>query len=1015
MQGFKSQGSQKPTAMGTLLQSSAYGATIPTIYGQTQSAPLAIWAANLRQGSAPSLPGQASSGKKFKQMKKGQTNYVENVDFLIAHSPVMGILQILLNGQLNPLNFTSQSFTASGGRQSFAVTDAHFCFVAAVTLTVGYSLLTDDFGGQGAETLIGSYELPLWNELETGPDPTDPMSYRCWPFCYRWQPGYGPTIDVDAESFPAGTLKIYYAATMEADRWQPPLTAMGFAFESELGSGLEYADAPAPFNAQQIVYPHFAGVGSSAVDLGSSGALPQIQLEVRGKWGIYPSGDADFADMIEDIFKSGLAQAAIGSETATTQMERGLSSYDLPGCIQKKMDSSATAALPAMLYDMPNTARNPLVVVATGAGALSISSSAGETWTALYSSGLGHQVWTATASGGQNTVTISGASAPWSAAILEIGGCNGIDFTGIVTPVGNVTVSGLYMPEFLLAIPFYAGSDAPTGASMAKWDPVTAPNFYGETPSTFQLHGRIAHAPGDYAFLPPGDVTGVAMLSFKSSNPASYPAPLGDFIDLPSLDQVRAQCRANGLYGSLNMNSQSAASDWLKTLYQAANAAPVYLGSKLYSFPYSEVSAAGNGAMYTAPTAAGPVANLDAANGDFVGTDGCPKLTTGSRIRLPNVLQMQCLSREDNYNQVVVKQPDAAAIALYGVREADPIVNNAVQDASIARALLGIQARRNSLGGDSYAFTASPRWILLAPMDLITITDAEQGISKLPVRLAEFNEQDDGSFEAKAEPFVYGSYAPSPLAASSPTPNSPSTALTAGDVNPPVIFEATPSLSGLPSQGELWIAVSSPSAQYGGCQIYISTDGGDGYVPAGGPLVGSAVTGLTTADWPAASDPDTVHNLAVDLTESNGELLSYAAASRDGFLYPCYLAGGGSPIPYELLAYNTATLTAANKYNLMATGSGNELRRGVFGAPAGAVGVDHPSGSRFAFLPPSAAGILKLPMPVQWIGIELYFKVISFNTFGAAAQSLTDVTAYTYTPTGTAGTGAGSVFLVNGS
>jgi hypothetical protein len=47
---FKTQAQQRPTAMGTLLQASAYGATIPVIYGQTQSNLLAIWAANLRQG-----------------------------------------------------------------------------------------------------------------------------------------------------------------------------------------------------------------------------------------------------------------------------------------------------------------------------------------------------------------------------------------------------------------------------------------------------------------------------------------------------------------------------------------------------------------------------------------------------------------------------------------------------------------------------------------------------------------------------------------------------------------------------------------------------------------------------------------------------------------------------------------------------------------------------------------------------------------------------------------------------
>ena len=178
---FKDQGAQRPTALGSLLQASAYGATIPTIYGQTQSNFLAIWAANLRQGA----PGQ----KKFQQLKKGTTNYEECIDFLIGHNPIRGVLQIVNNGSNTPLNFTSQTFSQSGGRGAFEVTDPNFYFVIAVTVKASYSFDIDDYGGQGPQTLTGTFEIPLWNELETGPDPTDPMSYRCWPYCYRWQSG----------------------------------------------------------------------------------------------------------------------------------------------------------------------------------------------------------------------------------------------------------------------------------------------------------------------------------------------------------------------------------------------------------------------------------------------------------------------------------------------------------------------------------------------------------------------------------------------------------------------------------------------------------------------------------------------------------------------------------------------------------------------------------------------------------------------------------------------------------
>ncbi len=49
--GGKSQSETTPTALGTMLHSSTYGATIPTIYGMTRSPLLVIWAYNLRKVS----------------------------------------------------------------------------------------------------------------------------------------------------------------------------------------------------------------------------------------------------------------------------------------------------------------------------------------------------------------------------------------------------------------------------------------------------------------------------------------------------------------------------------------------------------------------------------------------------------------------------------------------------------------------------------------------------------------------------------------------------------------------------------------------------------------------------------------------------------------------------------------------------------------------------------------------------------------------------------------------------
>ncbi len=1264
---FKSQSGQSPTAFGTLLQNSAYGATIPTIYGLTQSVLLPIWAANLRQGGG--------GIKKFKQVKKGITNYEENIDFLLGHNPIKGVLQVMVNGSNYPLAFKFETFSNAGGRGSFSVTDPNFYFVIGASVKAPYSFTINDYGGQGPQTLAGEWEIPLWNELEAGPDPTAPTSYRAWPYCLRWQPGMGPTIEVDAEYFPAGDVTIYYAQMTAATSNQPPIVRLFMAFEPQLGSGDEYSNAGNdsegnPYTNQQIVYPHFAGLQSSTLDLGASGAIAQMNPEVCGKWGIYPTGDADFADMIEDVFKSGLAQAAIAAETstqpqpATTQMERGLSSYDMPGTIQKKIDRSFAAALPPMQYNMPNTKGNVLVCVAVGAGTLGISSANGEAWTKVYADGAGYQIWYAEAVGGPNVVTVSGTSAPWEMCILEIGGVgtsvpgsvmtyptahvttqsgtgtasatdggacslsvvgvyppvtaadrgtasaywNGFPMPGLpvgavitsivpvvayawavaeasvqapagppgygfanwgasyaatpstgsgtfagssigttsadvtgwaggveldysgdgaifddtlevnsialqinyTVPVGplagdvvdavstaskNPTVASTVapgLPAYLLAISLYSGGGATAVSDQPLWDAVTPANFADQSPGTFQIQERIIRSPGTYvASGAGGSPDSICLIALKAVQPPPYPKPLSDFIDLPSFDQVRAQCRAGGLWGSLSMNSQSSASDWIKSLCQAANAAPVFLGDQLSLYPYSEVSAAGNGAFYAAQTASGPVAELDADNGDFT---AAPELDTVDRLDLPNVLQMQCIDREANYVQVTVQTPDPASVGLYGVRKADPIVNNAVQDPGVARTLLGIAVRRNQYGGDVWQFSTTARWSLLSPMDLVTLTDTLQGLVGQPVRITQYDENDAGGFDGKAEPFVYGMCAPTPLLATIPKPNASSPQQSAGDVNPPVIFEPTPGLYPGLGGDQIWVVVSSGNPNFGGAQLFVSTDGGASYNPCPGGadansniVIGSATTGILTADWPAASDPDTANNLEVNLAESDGVLESISTAAENNFELPCYVqsdqlamqvdgsvnvnggnvgaaypfsleVGGtavaslgeidvetvqvavlgmasGSPLAievggilicaaqqvdvngtaiavdgaggfgYELMSYAVASLTAPNQYALQATGAGNFLRRAILDAPDSVgTGVDHGAGARFALLNPSGQGILKMALPSQYIGQTLMFKVCSFNTFGAALQSLSDVTAYAYTPTGIPGT-----------
>ena len=200
-----------------------------------------------------------------------------------------------------------------------------------------------------------------------------------------------------------------------------------------------------------------------------------------------------------------------------------------------------------------------------------------------------------------------------------------------------------------------------------------------------------------------------------------------------------------------------------------------------------------------------------------------------------------------------------------------------------------------------------------------------------------------------------------------------------GDTNPPIVFEPPAALAG-GAQPALWI-VATGGALWGGCIVFVSTDG-DTYAPVG-PVYAGARQGILTAPLPAAADPDTSDTLSVDLTMSRGQLISGTQADADGLVTLCYCDG-------ELIAYETATLTAQYQYGL------NYLRRGAYGTVIAA----HAAGAPFARFGPSDPSVLKYPYPASFVGRTLYLKLPAFNLFGQALQSLADVAAVAVALTG---------------
>jgi Putative phage tail protein len=169
---------------------------------------------------------------------------------------------------------------------------------------------------------------------------------------------------------------------------------------------------------------------------------------------------------------------------------------------------------------------------------------------------------------------------------------------------------------------------------------------------------------------------------------------------------------------------------------------------------------------------------------------------------------------------------------------------------------------------------------------------------------------------------------------------------------------------------------------WGGANVWLSTDGST-YSIVGQALGQSRMGFLTASLGNSGGMPDTTDSLAVSLAESGGTLSSVTAIEASSGSSLCFISDSNS----EFLSYQNATMTGANLYTL------TTLYRGL----EGTMPSTHASGVPFVRVDDS---IFQYPLPISYIGVPIYIKLQSFNSFGLETEDLSECTAYTYTPTG---------------
>ncbi|MGH6967599.1 MAG: phage tail protein [Stellaceae bacterium] len=462
------------------------------------------------------------------------------------------------------------------------------------------------------------------------------------------------------------------------------------------------------------------------------------------------------------------------------------------------------------------------------------------------------------------------------------------------------------------------------------------------------------------------------------------------YASLGTLAVYQAWCLAMGLWISPVYDSQTSAQQMLDDIATATYSEFIWSSGVMTLVPRGNQSITANGYTYTAPST--PLFDLDEddflPNTNPTGTVSAaanddPVIVTRSRKSDQlNDIKIEALDRANQYAPTIVEATDQALIDQFGRRASPSKSLHMFCDVGAANVSANLQLQdQNILNRPSW--TLDVRYCVLDPMDLVTLTDTKYpGMTGWPVRILQITENDDGTLSMNGEEWLGHIGAKAANTLNTGSGFTPNFNVDPGPINAPIIA-SLPALLAANQSLAVGVAVSgSNPSTFGGCQVWIASSASGPFTRLLPDLTQSARMGVTTADFPVGSDPDTTHSLAVDLTQSAGELESGTQPDADADNTLCLVRGTNGD---ELVSYETAQLTATYKYSLQ-----TYLRRGQYGTSI----VDHPSGSPFARID---GAIYQIPFQPAQIGQTFYLKFAAFNTYGGGLEAISGLTAYSLT------------------
>ncbi|HZR02409.1 MAG TPA: phage tail protein [Burkholderiales bacterium] len=431
-------------------------------------------------------------------------------------------------------------------------------------------------------------------------------------------------------------------------------------------------------------------------------------------------------------------------------------------------------------------------------------------------------------------------------------------------------------------------------------------------------------------------------------------------------------CIAMGFFFSPAETQQRAAVDFIKELAQMTNSAPVWSpGIGLRMVPYADASVTGNGRTYT-PDLTPLFAFTD---DDYCPQEGEEPVQVDRRApsETYNIIRIEFLNRSNQYNTDIAEAKDENDIRFNGERPMQTINLHAITSKDVARQIAQLILQRQLYVRNEYTFRVRADYSLLEAMDLVSITDSGLGISNKLVRIIETDDDEEDFFTIVAEEVLVGT-ASAPLydwqAAQGYAANY---FVSPGSIQTPLIFAVPPLLVDANGGYELAIAVTGLNANWGGCDVYWSTDNVNFFRV--GRIAGSARYGTLRSTFASGTDPDTTNTLQLQLTNTNLQLVSASATDADNLSTLMYVDG-------EFIAYSAVTLVGTGQYNL-----GTRIRRGKYGSTI----ASHASGTSWARFDDA---LFRIRIDPGRIGQTLYFKFPSHNIYGGAQEDISTISSY---------------------